>query len=99
MQSKSYDVVAPDSADNKALYIRLAQEYWTWIQGKNPDSDATDPNDPDVTFLRDDIIGPQIYHEVGIGKGNLQREGPPLQKKITVKAGSKIFFPIYHVLC
>jgi hypothetical protein len=98
MESSSFRVIAPDSPDNKTLYRKLAQDYWNWVQSENPDSEPRNPKDPSVTFLRDDIIGPQLVHEVGIARGSQKREERHENENISVKTGEKIFFPIYHVL-
>jgi hypothetical protein len=98
MEKLPYSILAPDT--NSELYRKLAKDYWNWVQGKNPDSNPTNPVDPDVTFLRDDIIGGPLKHEVGISLGRFQKpsEDQPFTLDITVYPDMKIFFPVYHVL-
>jgi hypothetical protein len=97
MADMPYRIVAPNSPDNIALYHKLAKDYWNWIQGKDPDSDPRNPKDPNVTFLRDDIIGQSLYHQVGISNGRGSKEAGPLEKNISVKRNARLFFPVYHV--
>lgn len=96
MGSAPYTVVAPDSPVNTKKYHELAEEYWNWVQGADPDRNPTNPNDANVTFLRDDIIGNQIPHNVGISRSQHQ-ELQPFRNRIDVKSGTSVFFPIYHV--
>ncbi len=79
MGNGSYGIVAPDT--NSDLYRKLAKDYWNWVQGKKPDSDPKNPNDPNVTFLRDDIIGGPLKHEVGIDSWSEAERGPPCSKE------------------
>lgn len=79
---------------NEQRYKDLIQRWWNWVYSQNCDNNNIFD---DVTLLRDDIIGPQLKHEVGISKNprdNVPHEPP---KNVTLKTGSNIFFPIYHV--
>lgn len=96
MGSAPYTVLAPDSSSNTKKYHELAEDYWNWVQGVNPDNNPTDPNDPNVTFLRDDIIGNQLPHNVGISRSSNQKL-ELFRNRVQVKAGSSVFFPTYHV--
>ena len=64
MEATTYKVVS--LADGLSEYKELAKAYWNWIQGPDPDANPKHPSDPNLTFLRDDVIGSQLQHEVGI---------------------------------
>lgn len=97
MANIPYRIVDPGS--NTDLYRKLVKDYWNWVEGSNPDSDPKNPNDPNVTFLRDDIIGGPLKHEVGIARGRRTNEDVPFSTpKITVYPDTKLFFPVYHCL-
>jgi hypothetical protein len=78
-----YKVVRFDEA--KEVYRQLTADYWNWIHEDDCDSKYDKGY---VTFLRDDSIGEP--RKPGV-------KPPPYKQRITIKEGSNIFFPIYHV--
>jgi hypothetical protein len=73
------------SVDAMELYKRLTAEYWNWIH-----EDACDSkNDKGyVTFLRDDSIG---------GPRRPGQKPPAHKGRVSIREGSNLFFPVYHV--
>ena len=99
MEDDSYSIVDPASnSEQYNQYSQLVKDYWNWVQGKDPDSNPKNPNNPNVTFLRDDIIGGPLKHEVGIAHGPREGEDQPWRKNVTIYPDMKIFFPVYHCL-
>jgi hypothetical protein len=95
MEGTPYRVVDAVSPENKLIYQKLAQDYWNWVYGVNRDANPTNPNDSKVVFLRDDIVGDQLHHDVGIS--NARPGERDLEKNISIDAGTSLFFPIYHI--
>lgn len=96
MEATTYKVVS--LADGLSEYKELAKAYWNWIQGPDPDANPIHPSDPNLTFLRDDVIGSQLQHEVGILAGRGKSEVAPFSTTpITATTAMKFFFPVYHV--
>jgi hypothetical protein len=91
-----YQVITPDTPENKKKYHELAEAYWNWVYGVNRDANPTNPNDSKVVFLRDDIVGGQLQHDVGISLSARPGERD-FQKNISIDAGTNLFFPIYHI--
>jgi hypothetical protein len=86
-------------AEGLSEYRELAKAYWKWIHGPDPDANPRHPTDPNLTFLRDDVIGSQLQHEVGIlldGRGKSEL-APFDTQPITAPTSMNFFFPIYHV--
>jgi hypothetical protein len=88
MSTRPYTLVSV--IDDEARYKDLIERWWNWVHTPNADAGATFP---DVTFLRDDIIGNQRNIVAGFDRTNV----PPLHKNITAPSGTNIFFPVYHV--
>jgi hypothetical protein len=89
----NYTVVVPDKQDNKNRYNELVKRWWNWIYVDNCDDDSTFD---DVTFLRGNVIGPRLVLGAGISSTPIDLE-PCHTKNISTKAGTNIFFPVYHV--
>jgi hypothetical protein len=79
---------------NEQRYKELIPRWWNWVYSENCDRNNIFD---DVTFLRDDIIGPQLKLDVGISRGSRNNVPHEPEKKVTVEAGTNLFFPIYHV--
>lgn len=96
MAAVPYSVVS--LSEGASEYRELAKAYWNWIQSPDPDANPRHPTQPNLTFLRDDVIGSQLQHEVGILTGRGQTEDAAFSTTpIIATTSMKFFFPIYHV--
>jgi hypothetical protein len=81
---------------NEQKYKNLVSQWWNWVY--KPDRD-TNYKFEDVTFLRDDIVGTQLKHDVGISSNpnSNERVWGSDPNPVNVEHGKSIFFPVYHV--
>lgn len=89
MGAKNFTLVSPDSA--KGRYEQLIPKWWKWVFTKDRDSNYTFD---DLSFLRDDIVGPQLMFGAGQEASPISK---PFKHTIKIDAHTSIFFPVYHV--
>lgn len=91
----NYTVKRPNTKANRERYNELVKGWWNWVYSSNCDNSSTNPI-LDITFLRDDIIGSRLVLAAGVSSTSIELQ-PCHTKNITVKAGTNIFLPVYHV--
>jgi len=91
----NYTVIAPNTKTNRKRYDELVKGWWNWVYSSNCDNNNTN-SILDIAFLRDDIIGSRLVLGAGISSTSVDLQSCHT-KKITVKIGTNIFLPVYHV--